>query len=136
MGFILTLILAALAIFLSAGLVTAVRRHGWTVGVRRYGAALVGLGLGVGHAVARPALDGQEAAGASSQDATVADILGDMMVPAETPGFEGGDVLPDPYSDENVEIEALDGRTYIGAVGPGREAPDDSWTQLGWKHHR
>lgn len=100
MGFILTLIVVALAIFLSAGLVTAVRRHGWTVGVRRYGAALVSLGVGVGHAVARPALDGQEAAGDSSQDATVADILGDMMVPAETPGFEGGEVDPsDPYYD-------------------------------------
>lgn len=82
MGLVLTLIVAALAIFLSAGLVTAVRRHGWTVGVRRYGAALVGFGVGIGHAVARPALDGQEAAGDPSQDSTMADILGGMMAPA------------------------------------------------------
>ena len=109
MGFILTLIVAALAIFLSAGLVTAIRRHGWTVGARRYGAALVGLAVGVGHAVARPSLDGQQAVGDSRQDATVADILGDMTAPAEPLGLEGGEV--NPYYDHTNASHPYYGHT-------------------------
>ncbi|WP_081616615.1 MULTISPECIES: hypothetical protein [unclassified Thioalkalivibrio] len=51
-----TLILAPLAVFLAAGLVTSIRRRGWKAGVRQFGVASAGLGSGVAQAVGRNAV--------------------------------------------------------------------------------
>ncbi len=134
-----TLILAPLALFLAVGLVTSIRRRGWKAGVRQFGVAAGGLSAGVAQAVSRNTTrnDGESDAlfpGLRSED--ILDVVAAGAVGVES-NAGSGDVPPEPSLDGNdVEIEGFDGRTYIGFVAPGREAPDDSWTQLGWKHHR
>ena len=136
-----TLILAPLALFLAVGLVTSIRRRGWKAGVRQFGVAAGGLSAGVAQAVSRNATRNDRESDALFSGLRSEDILKVVAAGAVGGGSSAGNgglsshAGSDDPSDPN-EITGPDGRTYVGAIGEGREAPDDPWTNLGYKIDR